>query len=127
MSILQIISPTRLIRFLAGHGPAGEADRHPALWGLNDHYLRDIGYRRERRGRRLVDGLLEEARDLGLPAWGTALGGMWGLHFTDGPVRSFEDAKAADAQLFARFFHAALRRGSCCRRCGPRGGRRQRS
>jgi hypothetical protein len=54
MSILQILSPKRLIRFLAGHHPAEEADRHPALWGLKDLYPRDIGFRRERRGRRVL-------------------------------------------------------------------------
>jgi hypothetical protein len=65
----------------------------------------------ERRGRRLVDGLTAEARSLGVPFWGDALGGMWGLHFADGPVRDFEQAKRADAELFGRFFQACLRRG----------------
>jgi glutamate-1-semialdehyde 2,1-aminomutase len=46
-----------------------------------------------------------------VPFWGTALGGMWGFHFHDGPVRSFEDAKQADTQLFGRFFHGCLQRG----------------
>ena len=65
----------------------------------------------ERRARQLVDAILDEARALGLPATGAAHGGMWGVHFVEGPVRSFEDAKKADTALFGRFFQAALRRG----------------
>lgn len=47
MRILQIISPARLMRFVGGEHPAGRA-----LSGLNDHYLHDIGLRRERPGAR---------------------------------------------------------------------------
>ncbi|MEN8373856.1 MAG: glutamate-1-semialdehyde 2,1-aminomutase [Gemmatimonadota bacterium] len=65
----------------------------------------------ESRGRRLVAGLVEAAARAGLPAWGGALGGMWGVHLTDGPVRDFEAAGAVDRALFGRFFHACLRRG----------------
>jgi glutamate-1-semialdehyde 2,1-aminomutase len=65
----------------------------------------------ERRAARLVDGIVAAARGHGLAAWGGALGAMGGWFFLDGPVRSFEQAKAADADLFARFFHACLRRG----------------
>ncbi len=65
----------------------------------------------ERRGWELVDGVLEAASELGVPATGGAAGGMWGVHFVDGPVLRFEDAKRADTALFGRFFQAALRRG----------------
>src|SRR5690606_38464486 len=50
----------------------------------------------EHRSRQLVDAILDEARALGLPATGAAYGGMWGVHFVEGPVRSFEDARKAD-------------------------------
>jgi glutamate-1-semialdehyde 2,1-aminomutase len=39
------------------------------------------------------------------------MGAMWGFHFCEGPVRNFEQAKTADADYFARFFWACLRRG----------------
>jgi len=65
----------------------------------------------ERRARTLVDALAEAAARLGLPFWGGAAGGMWGFHFTEGPVRDFADARRSDVQLFRRFFWGCLRRG----------------
>ena len=65
----------------------------------------------ERRTTRLVDGLLEIAREAGVPMSGGSFGSMWGVFFAAGPVRSFEDAKGADVERFRRFFHAALDRG----------------
>ncbi len=65
----------------------------------------------ERRANQLLDALLGAARETGVPAWGGALGGMWGFHFVEGPVRCFEDATKGDADFFARFFRAALERG----------------
>ncbi|MBI4543753.1 MAG: hypothetical protein HY703_00985 [Gemmatimonadetes bacterium] len=65
----------------------------------------------ERRGRRIVEAIVSEAQELGVPLWGCALGGMWGLHFTDGPVRSFAQARSADVALFVRFFWKCLERG----------------
>jgi glutamate-1-semialdehyde 2,1-aminomutase len=65
----------------------------------------------ERRGKRLLDGMLDTAREIGMPMWGDVIGGMWGFHFTDGPVRSFEQARGSNADYFNRFFWAALRRG----------------
>ncbi len=65
----------------------------------------------EARTRRLVEGLLQNAREAGVPASGGSSGSMWGIFFAEGPVRSFGDAKLADVDLFRRFFHAALDRG----------------
>lgn len=65
----------------------------------------------EKRALRLLDAMRVSARELGIPFWGGALGGMWGFHFANGPVESFEHAKTADVAYFARFFRAALKRG----------------
>jgi len=65
----------------------------------------------ERRTARLVEGLLRNAAEAGVPATGGSLGSMWGFFFHEGPVRSFEDAKRSDVALFRRFFHACLERG----------------
>lgn len=65
----------------------------------------------ERRTSRLVEGLLANARELGVPATGGSHGSMWGVFFAEGPVRSFDDAKRSDVALFRRFFHGCLDRG----------------
>jgi glutamate-1-semialdehyde 2,1-aminomutase len=65
----------------------------------------------EARALRLVRGVGERARELGLPFQGGAAGAMFGWHFVDGPVRSFTEAGQGDGELFARFFQGALRRG----------------
>jgi len=65
----------------------------------------------ERRTARLVEGLLANAAELGVPACAGSLGSMWGMFFAPGPVRSFDDAKRADVAVFNRFFHAMLERG----------------
>jgi len=36
---------------------------------------------------------------------------MFGLYFREGPVETFDDAKASDTGRFNRFFHAMLERG----------------
>jgi glutamate-1-semialdehyde 2,1-aminomutase len=65
----------------------------------------------EQRARRLVHGLAEVAAECGVPFWGDAAGAMFGWHFVDGPVGSFEAAAAADTELFKRFYLGCLRRG----------------
>jgi glutamate-1-semialdehyde 2,1-aminomutase len=61
----------------------------------------------ERAGERLVSGI--EA--IGAPVQITRVGTMFGLFFTDAPVRSWEDAKHADTERFAAFHRAMLDRG----------------
>ena len=63
------------------------------------------------RARRLLGAMKDTAAEIGVPFWGDAIGGMFGFHFTEGPVRDFEQAKKADANYFARFFWKALDRG----------------
>jgi glutamate-1-semialdehyde 2,1-aminomutase len=65
----------------------------------------------EKRTGALVEGLQKIADDLGVPMTTGYAGSMWGFFFTTKPVRNFSDAKASDAKLFRRFFHAALERG----------------
>jgi len=60
---------------------------------------------------RLVDGVRDLGRRHGVPLTADYAGSMWGFFFTAGPVRSYDDAKRADVELFRRFFHAARERG----------------
>ncbi|MFL5486977.1 MAG: glutamate-1-semialdehyde 2,1-aminomutase [Gemmatimonadaceae bacterium] len=65
----------------------------------------------ERRTATLVEGLQKIADELGVPFAADCAGSMWGFFFSGTPVRNFAMAKASDAALFRKFFHAALRRG----------------
>jgi glutamate-1-semialdehyde 2,1-aminomutase len=59
----------------------------------------------------LVQGMRDLAARHGVPFTASHSGSMWGFFFHEGPVRTFEDAKKCDVELFKRFFHAARRRG----------------
>jgi glutamate-1-semialdehyde 2,1-aminomutase len=65
----------------------------------------------ERRTHVLCDGLEAAAREAGIAFTTTRAPGMFGLYFREGPVETFEDAKASDTARFNRFFHAMLGRG----------------
>ncbi|HET7274171.1 MAG TPA: glutamate-1-semialdehyde 2,1-aminomutase [Longimicrobiaceae bacterium] len=59
----------------------------------------------------LVDGLLNNARELGVPATGSSVGSMWGMFFTDRPVTNFAGAATSNQDLFSRYFQGCLDRG----------------
>ena len=62
-------------------------------------------------GRQVRDAALAAARAKGLPLQVPQTGSMFSLFFAAAPVRDYDSALAADAKLFARFFHACLERG----------------
>jgi glutamate-1-semialdehyde 2,1-aminomutase len=65
----------------------------------------------EARTARLVAGMRESAARAGVPFTADCAGSMFGFFFRAEPVRSFADARASDAALFRRFFHASLSLG----------------
>ncbi|WP_029420090.1 glutamate-1-semialdehyde 2,1-aminomutase [Alicyclobacillus macrosporangiidus] len=62
-------------------------------------------------GRRIVAAFTAAGQRRGVPVYGHAIGGMFGLFFHDGPVRSLAEASSSDAGRYARFFHAMLKNG----------------
>lgn len=62
-------------------------------------------------GRALEEGLLAEARAVGVPVTLNRAGSMWTLFFTEGPVEDYPTAKRASVERFGRFFHAMLDAG----------------
>jgi glutamate-1-semialdehyde 2,1-aminomutase len=61
---------------------------------------------------RLVDGIMQQAKDAGIPLAENHLGGMFGLFFSDnGAVNDYAAATACDQARFKAFFHAMLARG----------------
>ncbi len=62
--------------------------------------------RLEELGARLQSGLAAAAAAADIPACINRVGSMLTLFFCPGPVRSYEEAKAADTARFGRFFGA---------------------
>lgn len=61
--------------------------------------------------KRLSDGLIEIASSTGHSVCGGHVSAMFGLFFTPGPVRNYEDAKKADTAKFGRFHRGMLENG----------------
>jgi glutamate-1-semialdehyde 2,1-aminomutase len=62
-------------------------------------------------GERLFAGLRDAAADAGVVGQPTRVGTMLGFSFTSTPIRSWDDAKGADTERFARFHRGMLERG----------------
>ncbi|MFN4279248.1 glutamate-1-semialdehyde 2,1-aminomutase [Thermosynechococcus sp.] len=60
---------------------------------------------------KLVQGLLEAAREFGHAVCGGHISGMFGLFFTAGPVTNYEQAKQSDLKKFAAFHRGMLEQG----------------
>ncbi|MEM9804182.1 MAG: glutamate-1-semialdehyde 2,1-aminomutase, partial [Cyanobacteria bacterium P01_D01_bin.56] len=60
---------------------------------------------------KLINGLLEIARDNGHAVCGGNISGMFGMFFTEGPVQNYDDAKQSDLQKFSRFHRGMLEQG----------------
>ncbi len=65
----------------------------------------------EVRAERLAEGLARAFAEAGVPAVVNREGSLLSVFFAEGPVRNFEEARAADHARYARFFHAMLERG----------------
>jgi glutamate-1-semialdehyde 2,1-aminomutase len=65
----------------------------------------------EGRGRRLVEGMQNEAAKFGIPMQIDVRGSMFGFFFNEKPVKNFADACNSDAALFASFHSKMLREG----------------
>ena len=60
---------------------------------------------------RLINGLLNAAKETGHAACGGSISGMFGFFFTEGPVHNYEDAKKSDLSKFSKFHRGMLEQG----------------
>ncbi|MBT9313105.1 glutamate-1-semialdehyde 2,1-aminomutase [Leptothoe kymatousa] len=60
---------------------------------------------------KLINGLLEIARENGHAVCGGNISAMFGMFFTEGPVHNYDDAKKADLEKFSRFHRGMLEQG----------------
>jgi len=65
----------------------------------------------EAKTRRLVAGMLDAAREAGVPMTANQVPGMFGLFFTDRTVTDYAQATRCDLAAFKRFFHGMLAAG----------------
>jgi glutamate-1-semialdehyde 2,1-aminomutase len=107
-----------LMELVAPTGPvyqAGTLSGNPLAMAAGLATLRsltpELHDRIARRTGRLVQGFREAAARVGVPFTADSAGTMWGYFFSAEPVRDFAGARRSDAELFRRFFHAALERG----------------
>jgi len=61
--------------------------------------------------KRLIEGILKAGKDAGLPITGGSISAMFGFFLCEGPVHTFEEAKAADTARFGQLHRAMLERG----------------
>ncbi len=61
--------------------------------------------------KKLIEGLLSSAKEAGHEVCGGHISGMFGMFFTGGPVRNYDDAKKSDSAKFARYHRGMLERG----------------
>merc|ERR1719231_1406759 len=60
---------------------------------------------------KLINGILDAAKEAGHEVCGGHISGMFGFFFTEGPVKCFADATASDTEKFARWHRGMLERG----------------
>lgn len=60
---------------------------------------------------RLIGGILQLAKQAGLPITGSGIGGMFGFYLCEGPVSNFEEAKATDSERFGMLHRKMLEKG----------------
>ncbi len=65
----------------------------------------------EKSAAQLADGLVDLAKEAGVPVFGARAGSMSCLFFNDAPVRNYADACRSDTARYSRFFWGMLRRG----------------
>merc|ERR1719247_910412 len=64
-----------------------------------------------KRTEKLINGILDAAKEAGHAVCGGSISGMFGFFFCEGPVKSFADATASDTAKFARWHRGMLERG----------------
>ncbi|MBA3596771.1 MAG: glutamate-1-semialdehyde 2,1-aminomutase [Methylibium sp.] len=126
MPLAAFAGPRAVMELLAPLGPvyqAGTLSGNPVATACGLATLREIqrpGFFEalSRSTRSLTDGLLDAAREAGVPMVGDCEGGMFGFFFPKGAAelaaglpQNYPQVMATDSDRFNRFFHGMLERG----------------
>lgn len=106
MQMVAPLGPVYQAGTLSGN-PLAMAAGLAALRELDDSAYAQL----EAQSRALERSFAETAHQLGVPAQINRVGSMLSVFFTEQPVTGSESAMHTDRQLYARLFHAMLRRG----------------
>ncbi|MEJ5250680.1 MAG: glutamate-1-semialdehyde 2,1-aminomutase [Armatimonadota bacterium] len=106
MQMVAPLGPVYQAGTLSGN-PLAMAAGLATLRELNDSAYSQL----EARAGALERSLTETTHNLGVPAQINRVGSMLSVFFTDQPVTDSQSAMHTDRQLYARLFHAMLRRG----------------
>ncbi len=71
----------------------------------------DVYAKLEKRSSQLEQGLLSEAKRLGVAITINRVGSMMSIFFSDKPVENYDDARASDVEKYNKFFHLMLEKG----------------
>lgn len=88
------------VAMAAGLATMSELSAHPELYA-----------HAEAMTKRLIAGLLDEAKAAGIPLAANQVGSMGCIFFTEGPVECFADVQKSDLELFRRYFLGMLDEG----------------
>ena len=106
MSHLSPEGPVYQAGTLAGN-PVAMTAGIETLNALSNHLFGELSDKTAR----LAEGLKEAGAEFGIPIAENHIGAMFGIFFSDRPVRTFQDVADADANRFAQFFHGMLEQG----------------
>jgi len=106
MDLLAPEGPVYQAGTLSGN-PLATAAGLAVLDALDDAAYRMLAGRAEELGGWLTDVITEAGLAVQVPV----VGPLMGLFFSEQPVTDYDEAKAADAERYARFFHQMLDRG----------------
>ena len=107
MQLIAPLGPVYQAGTLSGN-PLAMAAGLATLRALNEE---DVYDELARRTRSLTDAVETSAKGLGVPVRVNRVGSLFTAFFTDEDVSDYTSARRADAQSYARFFHALLDAG----------------
>lgn len=72
---------------------------------------KDIYDKLEKNAKILCEGMKENAKKTGVPAYFTRIGSMFCMFFTGEKVMDYESAKRSDTERFKKYFHSMIEQG----------------
>ncbi|WP_258110786.1 glutamate-1-semialdehyde 2,1-aminomutase [Alicyclobacillus sp. SP_1] len=111
--IMQMVAPSGAV-YQAGTlsgNPLAMAAGYAALTRIQQEASLGLYERLEQYGQSLVQAFVESGQRRGIEVSGTAVGGMFGFFFHEGPVSNYQQAASSHRERYSEFFAGMLQRG----------------